>query len=49
VSCAKWLKQFKVQYNNNNNPICKTPECQQTSMAWDAESGGPGNLYYMGM
>jgi len=24
-------------YNNNNNPICKAPECQKTSVALDLQ------------
>jgi len=27
------LVELQREHNNNNNPICKAPECQKTSVA----------------
>ena len=32
--------KLKVSNNNNNNPICKAPECQKTSVADTADNAG---------
>ena len=32
-ACQDSIVQTVTHYNNNNNPICKAPECQKTSVA----------------
>jgi len=37
-----WVSFFDTSYNNNNNnPICKAPECQKTSVALKTSVHGP--------